>query len=146
MAHRLRGQAVSADLPAALCCARPGCGVRPDFPGRHVSNRLARSGARHLLVRPARAHLLLRHSGRGMAWVPVVFACAVDLRPMVVFATRPMRLLGAISFGTYLLHPVIFAGAAAAGLTGRAWAGPVMLAAVIVAAWLAHVVIEKPAL
>ena len=81
----------------------------------------------------------------GIAWVPVVFACAFGLRPMAVFAARPMRFLGAVSFGTYLLHPVIFSGAASAGLTGRAWAGPIVLAAVIVTAWLAHITIERPA-
>ena len=82
----------------------------------------------------------------GVAWVPVVFACALGLRPMATFATRPMRFLGAIGFGTYLLHPVIVSGAVVAGLAGRVWAGPVVLAAVIVAAWLAHIIIEKPAL
>ena len=82
----------------------------------------------------------------GMAWVPVVFACVFNLRPITWLATRPLRFLGAVSFGTYLLHPVIIAGAAYAGLAGRALAGPIVLSAVIVAAWLAHVIIEKPAL
>ena len=81
-----------------------------------------------------------------MAWVPVVFACAFNLRPVAWFGARPLRFLGAISFGTYLLHPVIIFGAAYAGLAGRAWAGPAIPAAVIVAAWLAHIIIEKPAL
>jgi peptidoglycan/LPS O-acetylase OafA/YrhL len=82
----------------------------------------------------------------GIAWVPVVLACASGLRPMAWFATRPMRFLGAVSFGTYLLHPVIVAGAVSAGLAGRVWAGPIVLVAVIVAAWLAHILIERPAL
>jgi len=51
-----------------------------------------------------------------------------------------------VSFGTYLLHPVIIAGAVSAGLAGRVWAGPLALAAVIAAAWLAHITIERPAL
>ena len=82
----------------------------------------------------------------GMAWVPVVFACVCNLRPVAWLAARPLRFFGAISFGMYLLHPVIISGAAYAGLAGRAWAGPAILAAVIVAAWLAHIGIEKPAL
>ena len=82
----------------------------------------------------------------GMAWVPVVFACVFNLRPAAWLAARPLHFLGAVSFGTYLLHPVIISGAASAGLAGRAWAGPVILPAVIVAAWLGHIVIEKPAL
>ena len=82
----------------------------------------------------------------GLAWVPVVLACAFDRRPMAWLAARPLRFLGAVSFGTYLLHPVIIAGGVSAGLAGRAWAGPLALAAVIVAAWLAHIIIERPAL
>src|SRR2546428_4249239 len=82
----------------------------------------------------------------GIAWVPVVLACVFNLRPMAWLAARPLRVLGAVSFGTYLLHPVIISGAAYAGLAGRAWAGPIILPAVIFAAWLAHIIIEKPAL
>jgi peptidoglycan/LPS O-acetylase OafA/YrhL len=82
----------------------------------------------------------------GMAWVPVVFACVFNLRPMSWLAAGPLRFLGAISFGTYLLHPVIVSGAAYAGLVGRAWAGPITVPAVVLAGWLAHVIVEKPAL
>ena len=82
----------------------------------------------------------------GVAWVPVVFACVFNRRPVAWLAARPLRFFGAISFGTYLLHPVIIFGAESAGLAGRAWAGPAVLPAVIAAAWLAHIIIEKPAL
>lgn len=81
----------------------------------------------------------------GVAWVPVVLACAVGLRSIAWLATRPMRFLGAVSFGTYLFHPVIIAAAVSAGLAGRLWTGPAALAAVIVVAWLARVIIERPA-
>jgi len=65
---------------------------------------------------------------------------------MAWLAARPLRFLGAVSFGTYLLHPVIISGAVSAGLAGRASAGPIVLPVVIFAAWLAHIIIEKPAL
>ena len=81
----------------------------------------------------------------GIVWVSVVFACVFNRRGLAWLAARPLRFLGAVSFGTYLLHPVIIAGAAHAGLAGRAWAGPIILPAVIAAAWLAHIIIEKPA-
>ncbi|MDB5540513.1 MAG: acyltransferase 3 protein [Devosia sp.] len=85
-------------------------------------------------------------------WVSVVVAGLVGALAMApkslagrVLGSAPLVWLGEISFGIYLLQrPVMFFLAAVPGLNRYTWAALVILLTIL-AAWVAHLSIERPA-
>jgi peptidoglycan/LPS O-acetylase OafA/YrhL len=80
----------------------------------------------------------------GALWATVVLACAFGERHLSWLASRPLRYAGAISFSIYMTHPWVVSVATRAGLSGRFWAGGIVLFFVIVFGVFISRMIEYP--
>jgi len=80
-----------------------------------------------------------------LLWAPVVFACLIKAEWTRFLASRHMRYIGKVSFGLYLLHPVVIVGLQSIGLEYKAIGGLIVLASSIAVAAIAYHVIEDPA-
>lgn len=81
----------------------------------------------------------------GIAWATLLLAVLHGPRWLSgLFASRPMRFLGVVSYSMYLLHMPVIEAFTAAGALGRPWGLPVVVLAVLVVSACSFLVFERP--
>lgn len=79
-----------------------------------------------------------------IVWAPVIYACAFNFKGMAFLASKPMRFVGSISFGIYLLRPLVIIAAQALGMAGKLTSGMAVLIGSLIVGYIARKLIEEP--